>query len=257
MMKTNTTTETNAIALVTAAVIALLASLLFVAPFFQAADAAEMLDADQKGSLTISPQSADGKAVSGTFEIFKVATAAADGNGWHFQWAKGYEGTDHALGTQTGDLSDSYRNQLVSLLKDKVDARKPTQKSQSASKTTTFSDLSVGLYYVRMTGVQSGYDTISPFLVSIPTAGSDGSLIYNVTANSKAGRAQKESGGTSGSTSTTSTKTPSGSSGSSPTETLPQTGQLWWPVFVLIAAGAVLVLAGVVRRRSGKNDVSR
>lgn len=256
-MRTHTITETNAIALVSVAAITLLTSFLFVAPFFQAADAAEMLDANQKGSLTISPESSNGKTVSGTFEIYKVATAVADGSGWHFQWAKGYESTDHALSAQTGELSDSYRNQLVSLLKDKVDARKPTQKSQSASETTTFSHLSVGLYYVRMTGVQSGYDTISPFLVSVPIAGSDGSLIYNVTANSKAGKAEPERGGTSGSTSTTSTKTPSGSSGSSPTETLPQTGQLWWPVFVLIAAGAVLVLAGVVRRRSGKNDVSR
>ena len=256
MMRTQTTTETNAIALLAAAAIALLASFLFVAPRFQTADASEMLDANQKGSLTISPESSDGKIVSGTFEIYRVATAVADGNGWHFQWAKGYEGTDHALGTQTGELSDSYRNQLVSLLKDKVDARKPTQKSQSASETTTFSRLSVGLYYVRMTGVQNGYDTISPFLVSVPTTASDGSLIYNVTANSKAGKAQEKSSSTSGSSSTPS-QTTSGGSEHYPVQTLPQTGQLWWPVFALLVAGAVLIIAGVVRRRSGKNGQAR
>ena len=30
---------------------------------------------------------------------------------------------------------------------------------------------------------------------------------------------------------------------------LPQTGQLWWPVPVLLAGGLVLVIIGLVRRR--------
>ena len=30
---------------------------------------------------------------------------------------------------------------------------------------------------------------------------------------------------------------------------LPQTGQLWWPVPLLLAAGLVLVIAGLLRRR--------
>ena len=33
---------------------------------------------------------------------------------------------------------------------------------------------------------------------------------------------------------------------------LPQTGQLWWPVPVLFVVGVVLILLGVLRRRSGK-----
>jgi hypothetical protein len=71
-----------------------------------------------------------------------------------------------------------------------------------------------------------------------------------VTANTKAGKAEKES-------SSTTSSTTGSSSGSSSTETLPQTGQLWWPVFVLIAAGAAFLLAGVARRHSGKNDAAR
>lgn len=258
MIRTHTATETNAATLV-AAVIALLASLLIAGACSQTAAAAEMLDANQKGSLTIVPESTDGNTVSGAFEIYRVATAVADGKGWHFQWAQGYEGTDHALSSKTGELDDSYKNQLLSLLKDKVDAREPTQKSRSASKTTTFSRLPVGLYYVKMTDVQSGYDTISPFLVSIPTAASDGGLTYHVTASSKAGKADPESGstsgGTSGGTSTASSKAPSGSTGSPSAKTLPQTGQLWWPAFVLFAAGAALIIAGIARRRSGKNGM--
>ena len=41
-----------------------------------------------------------------------------------------------------------------------------------------------------------------------------------------------------------------------PPETLPQTGQLWWPVFLLGGAGLVLLLTGFVgtlRRRKGNS----
>ena len=31
---------------------------------------------------------------------------------------------------------------------------------------------------------------------------------------------------------------------------LPQTGQLWWPVGILLSAGAILLAAGLVKKRS-------
>ena len=39
-----------------------------------------------------------------------------------------------------------------------------------------------------------------------------------------------------------------------PPSPLPQTGQLWWPVPVLLIAGAVLVLSGILRRRRKSRD---
>ena len=36
---------------------------------------------------------------------------------------------------------------------------------------------------------------------------------------------------------------------------IPRTGQLWWPVFALAGAGAVLTLAGLWRRRRGEAAV--
>lgn len=36
--------------------------------------------------------------------------------------------------------------------------------------------------------------------------------------------------------------------------TLPQTGQLWWPVPALACAGVALVLVGLIRRKAGKNE---
>ena len=38
-------------------------------------------------------------------------------------------------------------------------------------------------------------------------------------------------------------------------ERLPQTGQLWWPVWLLSGLSAVLVLIGLILRMSGKKDL--
>lgn len=43
-------------------------------------------------------------------------------------------------------------------------------------------------------------------------------------------------------------------SGQTAGPTLPQTGQLWWPVPVLTAAGMLLLLIGLIRRRSVRNE---
>lgn len=49
---------------------------------------------------------------------------------------------------------------------------------------------------------------------------------------------------------------PDGPTPTSPTPNLPQTGQLWWPVPLLICAGLLLVVIGLVRRR-GVDDEKR
>lgn len=41
---------------------------------------------------------------------------------------------------------------------------------------------------------------------------------------------------------------------SPPSPKLPQTGQLWWPVPVLLSAGLVFILVGVIRRRGEKDE---
>lgn len=33
---------------------------------------------------------------------------------------------------------------------------------------------------------------------------------------------------------------------------LPQTGQLWWPVGILLSAGAILLVAGLVMKKRSK-----
>ena len=208
----------------------------------QAAD--EMLDASRQGSISISPESSDGKGVSGTFALYKVADVVADDTGWHFQWTDAYRGTDHELYRKTGTLSDSYKKKLVGLLEGKV--AHPVQTRATRAGAVSFSGLSVGLYLVKMTKVESGYDTIDPFLVSIPTI-ENGALVYQVNASPKAGaaKAKADVGGNGGS---------GGGDSGAADERLPQTGQLWWPVPVLAGVGIALVVAGVLRRRGSRRD---
>ena len=108
-----------------------------------------------------------------------------------------------------------------------------------------FTDLELGLYLVVQTKPATRYTSIAPFLITLPQYSEDGSeVLYSVDASPKAGTVAPipvppppvppvypvyPSGG------------------------LPQTGQLWWPVYVLAGAGMLLFLFGWIRRREDRN----
>ena len=54
----------------------------------------------------------------------------------------------------------------------------------------------------------------------------------------------------------TPTTTPGGKTPTTPggSSKLPQTGQLWWPVPVLLSMGLLFILIGLIRRRGYKNE---
>jgi len=98
--------------------------------------------------------------------------------------------------------------------------------------TASFSDLEVGLYLVMQAkqGTGDSNFVIAPFLVSIPYRNPDGSLTYDVNAQTKPiGIAWIP---------------PESPDDPDKPKNLPQTGQLWWPVLALGAAGAAFIIAG-------------
>ena len=109
-----------------------------------------------------------------------------------------------------------------------------------AEGTVRFDGLSVGLYLVMQAKKGTGSDefTIEPFLISIPRRNPDGTLLYDVTGESKpinvAWNPPRE---------------PDQPDKPKKPSKLPQTGQLWWPVMALGAAGALFVLAGAAAKR--------
>lgn len=94
-----------------------------------------------------------------------------------------------------------------------------------------FDNLPTGLYLLTQDKACTGYCKLSPFLVGLPYE-EGGVYRYHLTAKVKT-ELEREP---------TPTK-PSGGSGK-PSQKLPQTGQLNWPVPVLAAAGMVLFLLG-------------
>lgn len=90
--------------------------------------------------------------------------------------------------------------------------------------------LELGLYLVVQTNAADGYEAVTPFLVSIP-AYDHGVYVYDIDATPKLSTLKETKP-----TYTTPTK-PTGS-------TLPQTGQLNWPVPILAALGLLLFLLG-------------
>ena len=102
--------------------------------------------------------------------------------------------------------------------------------------TVKFTNLEVGLYLVMQAkrGTDDNQYVIAPFLISIPNKNPDGTWLYDVNAQSKPiGIAWIP---------------PESPDEPSKPKKLPQTGQLWWPVMALGAAGAAFIIAGVAVR---------
>jgi hypothetical protein len=109
--------------------------------------------------------------------------------------------------------------------------------SPGADGTVRFDGLAVGLYLMTQTEAAAGYEAFSPFAVSVPFKTPDGAYEYDVDASPKPGSPLAVP---------TPTPVPPPPP---PGENIPQTGQLWWPVVALAAAGCVLLIAGWMRRR--------
>ena len=89
----------------------------------------------------------------------------------------------------------------------------------------TFSNLELGLYLIRQRAKSGYYESITPFVVTVPM-NSDSGWVYDVTASPKVG-----------------TVTPKDTAYKS-VRRLPQTGQLNWPVPVLAVSGIALFSLG-------------
>lgn len=101
--------------------------------------------------------------------------------------------------------------------------------------------LASGLYLVSQNKkeVLKGFQPIAPFLISMPRM-VDGEYVYDVEANPKVPLET---------TPPTTTETTT-----STNQKLPQTGQLWWPVPLLLSVGLACVVVGLVRRRRDEDE---
>lgn len=125
----------------------------------------------------------------------------------------------------------------------------------NAAGAAEFADISLGLYLVTNPVAPKGHKAISPFLITIPQRLENNEYNFEVDAAPKTGTADPTP---------TPTATPRPTNTPSPTITprpsgtivsrLPQTGQLWWPVYAMAALGLVLVLYGWIKRRESSDE---
>lgn len=215
---------------------------LFVPIAASAAGSAEFPDPDRKGSFTAVFKYYDersGKTLPVTggnsVGLFKVADVVVD-NGYKFvvdeRFAAAGEipATDEELDSANLELAKEMAEIASGYEFDEAPQQMDTEGRVS------FGGLSVGLYLVMQakTGTGENEFKIEPFLVSIPRRNPDGSLVYDVTGESKPINIAWNY--------------PEPPEEPDRPDRIPQTGQLWWPVPVLCAAGALLIVAGIAAR---------
>lgn len=221
---------------------ALLLAVLLLCALPATAYAHEPLDESRKGAITLEMEF-DGKAVTGgSLTAYRVGQIQVRAEGDRFV-------PTPAMLAFPGSYEDITSPKLAEEVAAYVEAKRlksyATVENQDGK--AVFSDLELGLYLIVQTEASEGYEPLKPFLVSVPMS-EDERYVYEVNAAGKFQLYQKE-------------KPTEPSTSSEPTEPtdpkLPQTGQLKWPVPVLVIMGLCLFSAGWAMRYSRKKDKSK
>ena len=201
-------------------------------------------DLTQSGSISLALiDKTTGKAIpGGELEIIQVAEAVSD-NGFKFVPMGAFDDASFTFDlSETADLSSPDLAQAINAF---ADNHKGTLQNDQVWKVKIGQDgqakltgLSLGLYLVRQSAAAEGYSKVNPFLVTVPMsvtneAGEVTSYIYDVDATPKPEQLSPEPV-----TTTQEEETQP--------EKAPQTGQLWWPAWVLGTAGILFLAAGLI-----------
>lgn len=205
--------------------------LLFLLPV--SASESEPVDENTKGSITVEMRY-DGQPVTGgvlnAYQVGQVQTV---------EGVTLFVKTD-PMADFPGDFSDVTVPKLAEDLAAFVQEHdvEPCAASRNWNGTAVFSNLDLGLYLIVQTQPSDGFEPLTPFLISIPMR-EDGSYVYHVNADGKFELHREPE--------PTTPTTP-------PDPTLPDTGQLNWPIPVLVLLGLLLFSAGWVLRFGKKHD---
>lgn len=129
-----------------------------------AADSAT-LDFTQTGSVCLTLEDGDGNAVTdGAVTLYQVAALCLEDGDMAYRYTEAFSGC-----TETLDVEDT---SLAASLADYVAASGigGTTAALGADGTARFDTLALGLYLVVQTGQSTGYNSFSPFLVTVPYA---------------------------------------------------------------------------------------
>lgn len=216
--------------------------------------AAQTLDLTRTGSIRLTMRY-DGKPIGGgDLTLYPVATVRIDDGNAVFSPVAGLE--DFSFSAQ--ELAQAELAERV-LAKVKELGLSGQTKPIGSDGTVQFDNLSLGLYLLEQKTAADGYSRVRPFLVSLPLE-EDGTLLYDVDASPKPEPLTPEGTEPSEPSEPTSPTTPTRPSAPAnpttpvtPSTVLPQTGQLNWPIPVLLALGCICLLAGLLLLRKERD----
>lgn len=207
-------------------------SILLLCAFRVTVSASEVPDEGESGTI-IMDMKYDGTVVAGgMLTAYRVGQIQEADGSYFFVKTENMEAF-------TGDYQNINDPKLAESIANYVETNKldACAVAENVDGKVVFSDLELGLYLIIQTKASDGYEPLKPFLVSIPMY-EDGGYIYEVNVEGKF-ELHKEP------------KTPVPTATPEPTEpgnqddpTLPQTGQLNWPVPVLTVGGLLLFVIG-------------
>lgn len=183
-------------------------------------------DLTKTGSVTITMRHGDGVIPGGTLTIFRVGEVREDDGNYSFVLTGDFAGSGVSLeDIQSASLPDALAKYAgekgLTGVTEKIDENANGK----------FSGLEPGLYLVVQYKAAEGYNPANPFLVSLPGM-ENGIYIYDVDASPKLDPITEKP-----------TQPPAEPSGPKD-PTLPQTGQMNWPVPVLVMGGLFLFVLG-------------
>ena len=215
-----------------------LLALLFLLGLPLSAAAHAVPDESRNGhcSITVS-MTYKGKAVrGGKLALYKVGDVAENDGNYSFVPVEAIRGDI----PEFGDIESPELAGKLAKLEKKLTPVTADPVTVGKDGKATFSNLTFGLYLAVQKTAASGYRKIAPFLVSVPYLYRD-EYQYELTSQPKTDLEQEVKP----------TSPPSSGGGGGK---LPQTGQLWWPVPLLICAGLGCIAVGLFRRREDRNE---
>ena len=212
----------------------------------------EPLDTSKKCSICLTIDS-KGEAAGGSFSAYKLAALEEVDGEYVFK---------DIHGDRTIDLKDDksiaeYLKYYKSYVTDNPDTVKAVATTSASAGQVKFEDLEPGVYLFRETGEISGYTTMEDCLFSVPGWEKEKGFVYKREVVNKPQITSKETPPGDNPPDDSSdgdfddddddtdySESSDSDSDSSSSKKLPQTGQLWWPLPLLLCAGLVLMLAG-------------
>lgn len=198
-------------------------------------------DSSRKGSVSVTMRTTETAVPGGTLTLYRVGDVYEDNGNYSFVLSGDFSGSKEPL----KDIQSAALAKSLSDYAKKNNLTGTTQTIDNNGK-VDFTDLKLGLYLLVQNKAAEGYNEVDPFLVSVPMM-ENGVYVYDVDASPKVETLTKTPGNPTKPTQPTNPTSATNSTGTIVSK-LPQTGQLNWPIPVLVVTSLFLFSAGWILR---------